>query len=122
MIVNIGGGSSEAAVISMYGVVVSSSVRVAGNKFDEAIAAYIRRKYNLMIGDQTAEQVKIAIGSALPLEETVSFEVRGRDQVAGLPRTITITSDEITDALAEPLATISTTVSRCWKDAAGAGL
>ncbi len=110
MIVNIGGGSSEAAVISMYGVVVSSSVRVAGNKFDEAIASYIRRKYSLMIGEQTAEQVKIAIGSALPLEEPVSIEVRGRDQVAGLPRTITVTSDEVTDALAEPLAAISATV------------
>lgn len=110
MIVNIGGGSSEAAVISMYGVVVSSSVRVAGEKLDEAIAAYIRRKYNLIIGDQTAENIKVAIGSALPLEEELTIEVRGRDQVAGLPRIITVTSGEVTDALAEPLGIIVGTV------------
>jgi rod shape-determining protein MreB and related proteins len=110
MVVDIGGGASEAAVISMYGIVVSSSVRVAGNKLDEAIASYVRRKYNLMIGEQTAEQIKIAIGSALPLDEPMSLEVRGRDQVAGLPRTITVTSSEITDAMTEPLAAIATTV------------
>ena len=110
MVVDIGGGASEAAVISMYGIVVSSSVRVAGNKLDESIASYIRRKYNLMIGEQTAEQIKIAIGSALPLEEPLSMEVRGRDQVAGLPRILTVTSSEITDAMAEPLSNIVTTV------------
>jgi len=110
MIVDIGGGASEAAVISMYGIVVANSVRVAGNKLDEAIASYVRRKYNLMIGEQTAEQIKIAIGSALPLEEPLSIEVRGRDQVAGLPRAATLTSTEVTDAMAEPLATIATTV------------
>jgi len=110
MIVDIGGGASEAAVISMYGIVVSSSVRVAGDKFDEAIASYIRRKYNLMIGEQTAEQVKIAIGSALPLDEPLTMEVRGRGQVAGLPRVITVTSSEVTDAIAEPLAAIANTV------------
>jgi len=110
MIVNIGGGASEAAVISMFSIVVSSSVRVAGNRFDEAIANYVRRKYNLMVGEQTAEQLKIAIGSALPLEQSLSMEVRGRDQVQGLPRTITVTSEEVTDALAEPLAAVATTV------------
>jgi len=110
MIVNIGGGASEAAVISMFGIVVASSVRVAGNKFDEVIAAYVRRKYNLMIGEQTAEQLKIAIGSALPLEEPLTMEVRGRDQVTGLPRIATVSSSEITDALAEPLGSISATV------------
>ncbi len=110
MIVNIGGGASEAAVISMYGVVVSSSVRVAGEKLDAAIAGYIRRKYNLMVGDQTAEQIKIEIGSALPLEDSLTMEVRGRDQVAGLPRVITVTSAEVTDAMAEPLTTIASTV------------
>ncbi|MHB0856055.1 MAG: rod shape-determining protein MreB [Anaerolineae bacterium] len=110
MVVDIGGGASEAAVISMYGVVVSSSVRVAGEKLNESIAAYIRRKYNLMIGEQTAEQIKMAIGSALPLEETLSMDVRGRDQVAGLPRTITVTSSEVTDGMAEPLASIAMTV------------
>jgi rod shape-determining protein MreB and related proteins len=106
MIVNIGGGTAEAAVISMYGIVVSSSVRVAGIKLDEAIAAYVRRKYNLVIGEQTAEQAKIAIGSAIELEETLTMEVRGRDQVAGLPRTISLNSSEVTEALSEPLDTI----------------
>jgi rod shape-determining protein MreB len=86
--------------------VVSSSVRVGGVKFDEAIASYARRKYSLMIGEQTAEEVKLAIGSALPLEETLEMEVKGRDQVAGLPRTINITSDEVTEALAEPLSSV----------------
>jgi rod shape-determining protein MreB len=109
MVINIGGGASEAAVISMFGIVVSSSVRVAGNRLDEAISSYIRRKYNLLIGEQTAEQIKISIGSALPLEETISMEVRGRDAVAGLPRTINISSEEITDALAEPLSAIAAT-------------
>jgi len=107
MVVDIGGGTSESAVVSMYGIVVSSSVRVGGVKFDEAIASYIRRKYNLMIGEQTAEEVKISIGSALPLDETLEMEVKGRDQVAGLPRTISITSDEVTEALAEPLSSVS---------------
>jgi rod shape-determining protein MreB len=106
MVVDIGGGTSEAAVVAMYGIVVSSSVRVGGVKFDEAIASYIRRKYNLMIGEQTAEEVKLEIGSALPLDETLELEVKGRDQVAGLPRTITITSDEVTEALAEPLSAV----------------
>lgn len=106
MVVDIGGGTSEAAVVAMYGIVVSSSVRVGGVKFDEAIASYIRRKYNLMIGEQTAEEVKLNIGSALPLDETLEMEVKGRDQVAGLPRTINITSDEVTEALAEPLSAV----------------
>ncbi len=110
MIVNIGGGASETAVISMFGIVESSSVRVAGNRFDAAIANYIRRKYNLLIGEQTAEQLKISIGSALPLEEPLTMEVRGRDSVAGLPRTITVTSSEVTDALAEPLSSVAATV------------
>jgi rod shape-determining protein MreB len=106
MVVDIGGGTSEAAVVAMYGIVVSSSVRVGGVKFDEAIASYVRRKYSLMIGEQTAEEVKLAIGSALPLEETLEMEVKGRDQVTGLPRTINLTSDEVTEALAEPLSSV----------------
>jgi len=110
MIVDIGGGACEAAVISMCGIVVSSSIRVAGLKLDDAIATYVRRKYNLIIGEQTAEQIKIGIGSALPLDEEMKMEVRGRDQVQGLPRTITITSSEVTDAMAEPLSSIATTV------------
>lgn len=106
MVVDVGGGTSEAAVVAMYGIVVSGSVRVGGVKFDEAIASYIRRKYNLMVGEQTAEEIKIKIGSALSLEESMEMEVKGRDQVAGLPRTITITSEEVTEALAEPLSSV----------------
>lgn len=107
MVVDIGGGASEAAVLSVNGVVVSSSVRVAGLKIDEAITNYIRKKYNLMIGEQTAEDIKIQIGSALPLDEDVAMEVRGRDQVAGLPRTIRVSAGEITDAISEPIAQIA---------------
>lgn len=107
MVVDIGGGASEAAVISMNGLVVAHSVRVAGLKIDEAIATYIRKKHNLMIGEQTAEDIKIQIGSALPMEEELALEVRGRDQVTGLPRTIRVTSNEITEAIAEPLTAIS---------------
>jgi len=104
MVVDMGGGASEAAVIAMNGIVVANSVRVGGLRFDEAIAAYIRRKYNLMIGQPTAEEVKVRIGSALPLEEET--EVQGRDQVAGLPRTVTISSEEVTEALADPLSAV----------------
>ncbi len=110
MVVDLGGGTCEAAVISLNGIVVSASARVGGNKIDDAISAYTRRKYNLVIGDQTAEEVKIAIGSALPLEEELSMEIKGRDQVAGLPRTIEVTSSEVTEAMAEPLAAIVGTV------------
>ncbi len=110
MVVDIGGGTSEAAVISLNGIVVSSSVRVGGNKIDDAIASYVRRKYNLMIGDQTAEEIKMSIGSALAAEDEMEIEVKGRDQVAGLPRTIELTSSEVTEAMAEPLAAIVGTV------------
>jgi len=106
MVVNLGGGTSEAAVISLHGIVTASSVRVGGNKIDEAIAAYVRRKYNLMIGERTAELVKIEIGSALPMDAELTLEVRGRDQVTGLPKTITISSTEVTEAIAEPLQAI----------------
>jgi rod shape-determining protein MreB len=106
MIIDVGGGASEAAVISMNDIVVADSVRIGGVRIDEAIMAYIRKKYNLLIGAPTAEDVKIRIGSALPLEEELSMEVQGRDQVAGLPKTITITSGEVTEAIAEPLAAI----------------
>ena len=106
MVVDIGGGRTEAAVISMYGIVVSESVRVAGDRLDDAIAAYIKRRHNLVIGDRTAEELKIAIGSALPLEEEITYQVRGRDQITGLPRTITVTSSEVTQAMADPLQSI----------------
>ena len=106
LVADIGGGTSEAAVVSMNGIVEFASVRVGGNRIDEAIMAYVKRKYNLLIGEQTAEEVKIKIGSALPLEEEETIEVRGRDQVSGLPKTITVTSGEVTEAMAEPLAAI----------------
>ncbi len=106
MVVDIGGGTSEAAVVAMNGIVVSGSVRVGGVKFDDAIASYVRRKYNLMIGEQTAEEIKLSIGGALPVDEPKEMEVKGRDQVAGLPRTIKITSNEVVEALAEPLASV----------------
>ncbi|MCX7852279.1 MAG: rod shape-determining protein [Caldilineales bacterium] len=106
MVVDIGGGTSEAAVVSMYDIVVWSSVRVGGIRIDQAIINYIRKKYNLIIGEQTAEEIKIQIGSALPLQDPLSLEVRGRDQVAGLPKTIIVTSDEITEAIGEPLNAI----------------
>jgi rod shape-determining protein MreB len=106
MVVDMGGGTTEAAVVSMNDIVVWSSVRVGGIRTDEAIVGYIRKKYNLIIGEQTAEEIKIQIGSALPLADELSMEVRGRDQVAGLPKTITLTSGEVTEAIAEPLSAI----------------
>jgi rod shape-determining protein MreB len=106
LVVDIGGGTSEAAVISMNGIVEFSSIRVGGNRIDEAIISYVKRKYNLMIGEQTAEEVKIKIGHALPEEEDTSMEARGRDQVSGLPKTIVLTSGEVTEAIAEPVAAI----------------
>jgi rod shape-determining protein MreB and related proteins len=110
MVVDIGGGTTEAAVISLNGIVVSASTRVGGNKIDDAIAAYLKRKYNLIVGDRTSEEIKIAIGSALPLEKELSMEVRGRDQVAGLPKTIQVTSGEVTEAISEIMQAIVMTV------------
>jgi rod shape-determining protein MreB len=106
MIVDIGGGRTEAAVISMYGIVVSESVRVAGDRLDDAIAAYLKRRHNLVIGDRTAEELKVAIGSALPLEEEMTYQVRGRDQISGLPRTITVSSTDVTNAIQDQLQSI----------------
>jgi rod shape-determining protein MreB len=109
-IVDIGGGTSEAAVIAMNDIVVGGAVRTGGNKINEAIASYVRRKYNLMIGDQTAEETKLQIGAAMPLEEELTMEVRGRDVVAGLPRIVTLSSTEVAEAIAEPLAAIVSAV------------
>jgi len=106
LIIDIGGGTTEVAVISLNDIVVRTSVRVGGNRFDEAIAAYIKRKYNMLIGERTAESIKIEIGSALPLARPLTMQVRGRDQVAGLPRTIEINSNEITEAIQEPLEAV----------------
>jgi rod shape-determining protein MreB len=110
LIIDIGGGTTEIAVISLGGIVVARSVRVGGNRFDEAIANYVRKKYNLMIGERTAEEVKITIGTALPLERELHMDVRGRDLIAGLPRTIPLTSSEVTEALEAPLQQIVATV------------
>jgi rod shape-determining protein MreB len=103
MVIDIGGGTSEIAVICLGGIIVSHSLRVGGNRFDDAIATYIRKKYNLMIGERTAEEVKIQIGTALPLERELTMEVRGRDLIAGLPRTIPMTSSEVMEAMEGPL-------------------
>jgi rod shape-determining protein MreB len=106
MVVNMGGGTSQAAVISLNGIVRANSVRIGGVRMNEAIMAYVRRKYNLMIGEMTAEKVKIRIGAALPLEEEKTIDVQGRDQVAGLPHRITITSEEVAESLSEPLSAV----------------
>src|SRR5512140_999537 len=106
MIVDIGGGTSEVAVISLGGIVTAQSVRIGGDELDEAIIAYVKKEYKLMIGSQTAEELKLEIGSAYPLDEEEQAEIRGRDLVTGLPKTIVLTSEEIREALAEPVAAI----------------
>jgi len=106
MIVDIGGGTCEVALISLAGIVCSRSIRVGGDVMDEYIVNYMRRVYNLMIGERTAEEIKITIGSAFPLEEEKRMDVKGRDLVAGLPKTLTVTSEEIREALQEPISAI----------------
>ena len=106
MIVDIGGGTTEIAIISLAGIVFSKSIRVAGDELDNAIINYMKRAYNLLIGERTAEEIKIRIGSVYPLDEELSMEVKGRDSVAGLPKTIHITSQEIREALGDTTAAI----------------
>lgn len=106
MIIDIGGGTTEVAVISLAGIVFSKSIRIGGDEMNEAIIEYLKKTYNLMIGERTAEDIKIKIGSAYPLEEEMTTEVRGRDLIAGLPKSVTITSEEIREALQEPLRAI----------------
>jgi rod shape-determining protein MreB len=106
MIVDIGGGTSEVAVISLGGIVTAQSVRIGGDELDEAIIAYVKKEYKLMIGSQTAEELKLEIGSAHPLAEELQAEIRGRDLVTGLPKTVVISSEEVRDAIAEPVAAI----------------
>jgi rod shape-determining protein MreB len=117
MIIDIGGGTTEVALISLSGIVFSRSVRVAGDELDESIINYMKRAYNLMIGERTAEEIKIKIGSAYKLEKENTMEVKGRDLVAGLPKTITISSQEVREALLEPISTIvdsvRITLERC---------
>jgi rod shape-determining protein MreB len=106
MVVDIGGGTTDIAVISLAGIVYSKSVRVAGNEMDEAVIQYIKKKYNLLIGERTAEQIKLELGSAYPLEEPLTMEIKGRDLIEGIPKTLTITDAEIREALAEPISII----------------
>ncbi len=106
MIIDIGGGTTEMAVVSLSDIVYSKSIRIGGDEMDDAIIQHLKKTYNLMIGERTAEEVKIKIGSAYPLEEEMTMEVRGRDLVAGLPKTVTISSEEVREALAEPIAAI----------------
>ena len=117
MIVDIGGGTTEIAIISLSGIVFSQSIRVAGDELDSAIVNYMKRAYNLLIGERTAEEIKVRLGSAFPLEEELTMEVKGRDSVAGLPKTIHITSQEIREALSDTIAAIvdavRSTLERC---------
>jgi rod shape-determining protein MreB len=106
MIIDIGGGTTELAVISLGGLVYAKSIRIAGDEMDEAVIEYLRKTYNLMIGERTAEEIKIRIGSAYPLEEELSMDVRGRDLISGLPKTISVTSVEIREALHDPVQAI----------------
>jgi len=106
MIIDIGGGTTEIAVISLAGIVFSKSIRIGGDEMNEAVIEYLKKTYNLMIGERTAEDIKIKIGSAYPLEEEMTLEVKGRDLVAGLPKAVTISSEEIREALQEPLRAI----------------
>ena len=106
MIVDIGGGTTDVAVISLAGTVYSRSVRIAGNEMDDAVIQYLKRKYNLLIGERTAEQIKIDLGSAFPLKEELRLEIKGRDLVEGVPKTLPIIDEEIREALAEPVSTI----------------
>lgn len=116
MIINIGGGTSEVAVVALGGIVSWSSLRVAGNKFDQAIMDYIKKKYSLFIGEQSAETVKIEIGSALPTKERLEYRLRGRDLVSGLPRDLVITSNEIAEALNPHLLDIAASVQNVFNN------
>jgi rod shape-determining protein MreB len=106
MIVDIGGGTTEVAVISLGGIVTSQSVRIAGDELDDAIIQFVKKEYSLALGERTSEEIKITMGSAWPLDEEIIAEIRGRDLVSGLPKTITITSEEIREAIEEPVAAI----------------
>ena len=123
MIVDIGGGTCEIAIISLAGIVFSHSLRVGGDEFDETVVAYMKRAYNLLIGERTAEEIKIRIGSAYPLEQELNMETKGRDLGTGLPKTITIRSEEIRDALKDPLnsilESIRLTLERCPPELSG---
>jgi rod shape-determining protein MreB len=116
MIIDIGGGTSEVAIISLGGIVAAHSARVGGNKLDQAIADYIKRKYGLAIGDRTAEDIKIKIGSALPLVKEDYMEVRGRDLTGGLPKTIKISSNEVTESIQDELREIINAIKKVLQE------
>ncbi len=113
MIVDVGGGTTEVAVISLSGIVYAKSVRIAGDEMDEAIVQYIKKHYNLLVGERRAEEIKIKLGSAFPMGERLTQEVKGRDLIAGIPKTITVTDEEIREALREPVMAIVDTVRTC---------
>ena len=117
MIVDIGGGTTEVAIMSLADISVCESIRVAGDDMDEAIAAHMKRTYNLMIGEQTSEKIKVGIGSAAPMDEEITLEVRGRDMISGLPRKTVISSEEVRDALKEPVGAIIDCVTRTLEKA-----
>lgn len=117
MIVDIGGGTTEVAIISLAGIVISESLRVAGDSMDEAVINYMKKKYNLLVGERTAETIKIELGSAFAYDEEKTMEVKGRDLMIGLPRTITISSEEIREALAEPVSAIIQSIKNCLEHA-----
>jgi rod shape-determining protein MreB len=112
MVIDIGGGTTEIAVIALSGIVADASIRVAGDELDRSILQFMRKNYNLLIGDPTAETVKIRIGSAIPLEQELAMEVKGRDLVSGLPRTVTVHSEEVREAIQEPVSRIVNAVRR----------
>jgi rod shape-determining protein MreB len=116
MIVDIGGGTTEAAVIALGGIVTAHSARIGGNRFDEAIIDHVRRRYTIVIGEQTAEHIKKTIGSAVPLEESMQLAIRGRDVASGLPKEIIISSSEITEALREPLEEVIQAIKHVLQD------
>ena len=116
MIVDIGGGTTEVAVVSLSGIVASRSVRLAGNAIDSAIASYIKRTYNLTVGERTAEEIKIAVGSALPYGDEADYEIKGRDMATGLPKNVTITSKEVREAMTEPLKEIVAAITETLEE------
>ena len=116
MIIDIGGGTAEMAVISLGGIVTSTSVRIGGNKFDDAIQEFVRRKYNLAVGERTSEEIKIKIGSALYLEDKLTMEIRGRDMITGLPRNIMVNSDDVTEAIQNELEAVINAAKRVLQE------
>ena len=122
MVIDIGGGTTDVAVLSLGGIVTSTSVRVAGNKMDAAISEYIRKKHGLAIGERTAEEIKIEIGSALPLEDEMEMEIRGRDLVQGLPKTIRVRTNEVVEAIQEPLREVVQAVRGTSHTSAGSAI